>query len=44
MGGKRTIAAMYLDFKVNRDAALDPIQTYQLVSRKRRAVAALHRA
>jgi hypothetical protein len=30
-----TIAAMYLDGKVDRAAALDLIQTYQLVSRKR---------
>ncbi|WP_340317607.1 hypothetical protein [Rhizorhabdus argentea] len=38
-----TIAAMYLDGKVNRDTALDLIQTYQLVSRKRGAVAVVHR-
>lgn len=34
-GARMTIAAMYLDGKVNRDTALDLIQTYQLVSRKR---------
>ncbi|ABQ67877.1 hypothetical protein Swit_1514 [Rhizorhabdus wittichii RW1] len=34
-GARMTIAAMYLDGKVDRAAALDLIQTYQLVSRKR---------
>ena len=34
-GARMTIAADYLDGKIGRDAALDQIQTYQLVSRKR---------
>jgi len=34
-GARMTIAAMYLDGKVDRAAALDLIQTYQLISRKR---------
>ena len=34
-GARMTIAADYLDGKIGRDAALDRIQTYQLVSRKR---------
>ncbi|KQX26325.1 MULTISPECIES: hypothetical protein [unclassified Sphingomonas] len=34
-GARMTIAAMYLDGKVDRSAALDLIQKYQLVSRKR---------
>jgi len=34
-GARMTIAAMYLDGKVDRGAALDLIQKYQLVSRKR---------
>lgn len=34
-GARMTIAAMYLDGKVDRAAALDLIQKYQLISRKR---------
>ena len=34
-GARMTIAADYLDGKISRDTALDRVQTYQLISRKR---------